>query len=192
MLFIIQHQTSELWMKLMLPSCDAAMTDMRATNCRRLQMLARVQQDHGAAGARLGRAGHHDAAGNYSAIRPVPGPVQRFSRATSTAASGSPMGSKNARHAGPTRTAPTCLALVQAAFAPSLYDEALRLLMARRGLACPASHRARLDAALHGKRRRGQAWLTVYRARIKHWDLYQLGGGLTDLEDAFASGASAM
>ena len=30
-----------------------------------------------------------------------------------------------------------------------------------------------------------QAWLTVYRAPDTHWDLYQLGEELTDLEDAF-------
>ena len=78
------------------------------------------------------------------------------------------------------------LALVQAAYeAPSLYDEALRLL-ARRGLPMPASHTERdwrepyveNDAV-------EQAWLTVYRNPEKHWDLYQLGEELTDLEDAF-------
>ena len=30
-----------------------------------------------------------------------------------------------------------------------------------------------------------QAWLTVYRQPEQHWDLYQLGEELTDLEDAF-------
>ena len=30
-----------------------------------------------------------------------------------------------------------------------------------------------------------QAWLTVYRDPQRHWDLYQLGEELTDLEDAF-------
>jgi tryptophan 2,3-dioxygenase len=29
------------------------------------------------------------------------------------------------------------------------------------------------------------AWLTVYRDPKQHWDLYQLGEELTDLEDAF-------
>jgi tryptophan 2,3-dioxygenase len=58
--------------------------------------------------------------------------------------------------------------------------------MARRGLAVPASHTERdwtqpyveNDAV-------EQAWLTVYRNPEKHWDLYQLGEELTDLEDAF-------
>ncbi len=30
-----------------------------------------------------------------------------------------------------------------------------------------------------------QAWLQVYRNPREHWDLYQLGEELTDLEDAF-------
>ena len=78
------------------------------------------------------------------------------------------------------------LATVEAAWrAPGLYDEALRLL-ARRGIAVPASHLERdwtqpytPDAAVE------QAWLAVYRDPQRHWDLYQLGEELTDLEDAF-------
>ena len=75
---------------------------------------------------------------------------------------------------------------MQAAYErPSLYDESLRLL-ARRGLAVPASHLQRdwtqpyaaADAV-------EQAWLVVYRAPSEHWDLYQLGEELADLEDAF-------
>src|SRR2546427_567865 len=30
-----------------------------------------------------------------------------------------------------------------------------------------------------------QAWITVYRDPHKHWDLYQLGEKLADIEDAF-------
>jgi tryptophan 2,3-dioxygenase len=82
--------------------------------------------------------------------------------------------------------APARLAQVQAAYAaPSLYDEALRLL-ARRGIAVPDSHTQRdwtqpyaADAGVEA------AWLQVYRQPDTHWDLYQLGEELTDLEDAF-------
>ena len=85
------------------------------------------------------------------------------------------------------RTGPSCWRRSRRRWrAPSLYDESLRLL-ARRGLAVPAEpHRARLDAAL---RRRATAssrpgwWSTAIREQ--HWDLYQLGEELTDLEDAF-------
>jgi tryptophan 2,3-dioxygenase len=81
---------------------------------------------------------------------------------------------------------PDLLARVEAAWrAPSLYDESLRLL-ARRGIAVPASHLER-DWTLPYPADDGveQAWLTVYRDPKHHWDLYQLGEELTDLEDAF-------
>jgi tryptophan 2,3-dioxygenase len=81
---------------------------------------------------------------------------------------------------------PDLLAKVQAAFeAPSLYDEALKLL-ARRGLPVPVSHTQRDWTQPYAPSEAvEQAWLTVYRNSEKNWDLYQLGEELTDLEDAF-------
>ena len=81
---------------------------------------------------------------------------------------------------------PERLALVRRYFeAPSLYDEALALL-ARRGLPVPASHLRRdWTAPYPVSDAVEQAWLTVYRAPETHWELYQLGEKLTDLEDAF-------
>jgi tryptophan 2,3-dioxygenase len=69
--------------------------------------------------------------------------------------------------------------------APSLYDEALRLL-ARHGLDVPADHLER-DWTQPYQSSAGveAAWLTVYRQPDRYWDLYQLGEKLTDLEDAF-------
>ena len=96
------------------------------------------------------------------------------------------LGNKNRAMLQPHAHRPDLLAQVQAAFeAPSLYDEALRLL-ARRGLPVPASHTDRdwtLPYAESDAVER--AWLTVYRDPAQHWDLYQLGEELTDLEDAF-------
>ena len=96
------------------------------------------------------------------------------------------LGNKNAAMLKPHSHRPDLLAQVEAAWrAPSLYDESLRLL-ARRGLAVPTSHTERdwtlpyvVDDAVE------QAWLIVYRDPDRHWDLYQLGEELTDLEDAF-------
>ena len=69
--------------------------------------------------------------------------------------------------------------------APSLYDEALRLL-ARRGLPVPASHTERDWTQPYAASDAVEAaWLAVYRDPKQHWDLYQLGEELTDLEDAF-------
>jgi tryptophan 2,3-dioxygenase len=77
-------------------------------------------------------------------------------------------------------------ATVEAAWrAPSLYDEALRLL-ARRGLPVPA-HRVQRDwtEPYTADGQVEQAWLAVYRDPAAQWDLYQLGEELVDLEDAF-------
>ena len=86
----------------------------------------------------------------------------------------------------PALTRPDLLAGVQAAFeSPSLYDEALRLL-ARRGLAVPATHTQREWTQPYAENAEVEAaWLQVYRDPKGHWDLYQLGEELTDLEDAF-------
>jgi tryptophan 2,3-dioxygenase len=96
------------------------------------------------------------------------------------------LGNKNAAMLRPHAHRPDHLATVEAAWrAPSLYDEALRLL-ARRGLPIPQTHLDRDWAqpyAAHAEVE--QAWLTVYRSPEDHWDLYQLGEELVDLEDAF-------
>jgi tryptophan 2,3-dioxygenase len=96
------------------------------------------------------------------------------------------LGNKNAAMLKPHAHRPDLMAPVEAAWrAPSLYDESLRLL-ARRGLALPASHTERDWTLPYAENAEvEQAWLGVYRAPDKHWDLYQLGEELTDLEDAF-------
>ena len=68
---------------------------------------------------------------------------------------------------------------------PSLYDEALKLL-ARRGVAIPPSHLHRdWTQPYLASPEVEAAWLQVYRNPAQHWDLYQMGEELTDLEDAF-------
>jgi tryptophan 2,3-dioxygenase len=96
------------------------------------------------------------------------------------------LGNKEAELLKPHAHRPELLAQVEAAWrAPSLYDEALRLL-ARRGIPVPASHTERdwtqPYVASPGVE---AAWLVAYRDPQHHWDLYQLGEELTDLEDAF-------
>jgi tryptophan 2,3-dioxygenase len=96
------------------------------------------------------------------------------------------LGNKNAAMLRPHSHSPQRLAEVEAAWrAPSLYDEALRLL-ARRGLPVPASHVTRDWTQPYTESPEvEQAWLQVYRKPEQYWDLYQLGEELTDLEDAF-------
>ena len=185
MLFIIQHQTSELWMKLMLTELGAAIGDIRADRLppafKKLARASRIMEQLVQAWDVLATMTPPE----YSAIRPHLGPSSGFQsyqyRCIEFA-----LGNKNAAMLKVHAHNPERLALVSSFFeAPSLYDEALRL-MARRGHPLPADHLQR-DWTLPYEASDAveQAWLTVYRAPEQHWDLYQLGEKLTDLEDAF-------
>jgi len=185
MLFIVQHQTSELWMKLMLHELQAAVRHIAQDDLPpAFKMLARVSKIM----EQLVHAWDVLATmtpPEYSAMRPYLGQSSGFQsfqyRCIEFA-----MGNKNAAMLKPHAHAPERLALVQAAYeAPSLYDEALRL-MARRGLPVPASHTERDWSQPYAASKEVEAaWLQVYRKPEAHWDLYQLGEELTDLEDAF-------
>ncbi len=185
MLFIVQHQTSELWMKLMLHELRAAVQLIAQDRLPpAFKMLARVSKIM----AQLVHAWDVLATmtpPEYSAIRPYLGHSSGFQSWQYRCIEFS-LGNKNAAMLKPHAHRPDLLALVEAAWrAPGLYDEALRLL-ARRGLPVPASHLER-DWTLPYPASDAveQAWLTVYRDPGAHWDLYQLGEELTDLEDAF-------
>ena len=185
MLFIIQHQTSELWMKLMLHELQAAMAHIAQDQLpAAFKMLARVSKIM----EQLVHAWDVLATmtpPEYSAMRPYLGQSSGFQSFQYRCIEFS-LGNKNAAMLKPHAHSAERLALVQAAYeAPSLYDEALRLL-ARRGLALPASHLERdWTQGYVPSPEVEQAWLQVYRAPEAHWDLYQLGEELTDLEDAF-------
>jgi len=185
MLFIIQHQTSELWMKLMLHELHAAVQCVAADQLpQAFKMLARV--------SRIMEQLVHAwdvlstmTPPEYSAIRPYLSNSSGF-QSHQYRQIEFMLGNKNPAMLKPHAHRPELLAPVEAAFkAPSLYDETLRL-MQRRGIQVPASHLDRdwtqAYAADDGVK---AAWLEVYRAPQTHWDLYQLGEELVDLEDAF-------
>jgi len=185
MLFIIQHQVTELWMKLLLHELRAAIGAVAGDQLQRaFKMLARVskimeQMVH--AWDVLATMTPPE----YSTIRPSLASSSGF-QSWQYRQIEFMLGNKNAAMLKPHEHRPDLLAEVQAAHdAPSLYDEALRLL-ARRGLPVPPSQVERNWAepyvASEGVE---QAWLVVYRDPEAHWDLYQLGEELTDLEDMF-------
>jgi tryptophan 2,3-dioxygenase len=185
MLFIVQHQTSELWMKLMLHELGAAVqriaNDDLGTAFKMLARVSRIMEQLVHAWDVLATMTPPE----YSAIRPYLSNSSGF-QSWQYRCIEFMLGNKNAAMLKPHAHTPEILARVEAAYrAPSLYDEALRLL-ARRGLPVPASHLERdwsqpyvSDDGVE------QAWLVAYRAPQQHWDLYQLGEELTDLEDAF-------
>jgi tryptophan 2,3-dioxygenase len=185
MLFIIQHQVSELWMKLLLHELEAAIQSVAADQLQRaFKMLARVSKI-------MEQLVHA-----WDVLATMTPPEYSQMRPSLASSSGFQswqyrmiefrLGNKNAAMLKPHLHRPDILERVQAAYdEPSLYDEALRLL-ARRGLPVPASHVERdwVDpyVASEGVE---QAWLVVYRDPEAYWDLYQLGEELTDLEDTF-------
>jgi tryptophan 2,3-dioxygenase len=185
MLFIVQHQTSELWMKLMLHELGAAIAAVAADDLPvAFKMLARV--------SRIMEQLVHA----WDVLATMTPPEYSAMRESLAKSSGFQswqyrciefrLGNKNAAMRRPHAHRADLLAIVDAAYtAPSLYDEALRLL-ARRGLPVPASHVERDWTQPYTESREVEAaWLQVYRAPREHWDLYQLGEELTDLEDAF-------
>ena len=188
MLFIIQHQTSELWMKLMLHELRAAIAAIANptdnTKPEAFKMLARVtriMEQLVNAWTVLSTMTPPE----YSAMRPYLASSSGFQSAQYRCIEFA-LGNKNAAMLKPHAHRPELLAQVEAAWrAPSLYDEALRL-MKREGVDVPADRLARdwtqPYVASPGVE---EAWLTVYRDPHAHWDLYQLGEKLTDIEDAF-------
>ncbi len=185
MLFIVQHQTSELWMKLMIHELRAAIgciaRDELAPAFKMLARVSKIMEQLVHAWDVLATMTPPE----YSAIRPYLSNSSGFQswqyRCIEFA-----LGNKNAAMLKPHAHKPQRLREVEAFYrAPSLYDESLRLL-ARRGLPVPASHVERdWTQPYVASDEVEQAWLTVYRDPEHHWDLYQLGEELTDLEDAF-------
>jgi tryptophan 2,3-dioxygenase len=121
----------------------------------------------------------------YSALRPYLGPSSGF-QSFQYRQIEFLLGNKNAAMLRPHAHHPERLAAVQAAYqSPSLYDEVLRL-MSRRDLTLPAAALQRDWTQPYTALPEVEAaWAQVYRAPEAHWDLYQMGEELVDLEDAF-------
>ena len=185
MLFIVQHQTSELWMKLLLHELSAAVynvtRDELGSAFKKLARVSKIMEQLVHAWDVLATMTPPE----YSAIRPYLSNSSGF-QSWQYRRIEFMLGNKNAAMLKPHAHRADILALVEATWrTPSLYDESLRLL-ARRGLAVPTSHTERdWTQAYVASDEVEQAWLHVYRNPERHWDLYQLGEELTDLEDAF-------
>jgi tryptophan 2,3-dioxygenase len=185
LLFIIQHQTSELWMKL-------AIHEMRAT-CRRiadddlrpafkmLSRVARIFEQLNSAWDVL----RSMTPSEYTTFREELGMSSGFQsyqyRMIEFLA-----GNKNEAQLRPHEHKPDAHAeLVLALRSPSIYDEALWLLE-RRGFVLNAavmkrdlSKRHEADDSVRA------AWRAVYREPTRYWELYELAEKLIDFEDYF-------
>jgi tryptophan 2,3-dioxygenase len=184
MLFIIQHQTSELWMKLMLHEMRAVRAHLRSDDLppafKMLARVARIMDQLVHAWDVLATLTPPE----YTAIRPYLGASSGF-QSYQYREIEFILGNKNAALLNVHATTPEYPLLQEALVTPSLYDEAVRLL-ARHGL--PVSE-ARLQSDLTKPTSADDsvqnAWLEVYRDPTRYWALYELAEKLVDLETAF-------
>ena len=185
MLFIIQHQTSELWMKLMLHELSAARRAIAADRLqpafKMLARVARIMEQLNSAWDVLRTMTPSD----YTRFRGALGASSGFQswqyRLIEFAA-----GNRNLAMTAPHAHRPDITALLEAELArPSLYDEALRAAD-RAGLPVPAEvlHRD-LRARWAGHDGVTQVWAQVYADPEAHWPLYELAEKLVDFEDYF-------
>ncbi|MDR5820880.1 tryptophan 2,3-dioxygenase [Caballeronia sp. LZ043] len=185
MLFIVQHQTSELWMKLALYELRAALAAVHRDELPpAFKMLARVSRIF----EQLVQAWNVLATmtpSEYTAMRPYLGQSSGF-QSHQYRQIEFMLGNKNEQMLKPHAHRPEIHAQVREALeAPSFYDEVIRLLPRRgfeidparlnRDWSQPTTHDASVEAA----------WLAVYRDPSRHWDLYEMAEELVDLEDAF-------
>ena len=185
MLFIIQHQTTELWLKLIRHELGAARDRIRADDLQpAFKMLARV----GRIMTQLIQAWDVLATltpSDYTAFRGALGRASGF-QSYQFRLIEFMLGNKQRAMIDPHRHRADLAAALEAELvAPSIYDEAIRLL-ARRGVAITPTALDRdfglpyvADPSVEA------AWTAVYRDPERHWDLYELGEELVDLEDFF-------
>ena len=182
MLFIVLHQTMELWMKQVIHELVAAQTEIRtgalSPSYKNLARVSRIQGVMTQTWDVLSTMTPAD----YLCFRDVLGQSSGFQSAQFRELEFR-LGLKDAaflkHHAeGSSERA----RLEEALAAPSLYDDALAQL-AKAGFALPApgprGEAYKPSAAVE------EAWLAVYRDTRKYWELYQLAEKLLDLDDSF-------
>ncbi|PST22685.1 tryptophan 2,3-dioxygenase [Rhizobium sp. JAB6] len=185
MLFIIQHQTSELWMKLALYEIQAARKMIAADRTQEaLKMLSRVARIF----EQLNSAWdvlRTMTPSEYTRFRDDLGQSSGFQswqyRLIEYAA-----GNRNLAMLKPHEHRPDIMEKLEAELArPSLYDEVLRRL-ARTGLPVPQEVLKRdLRQAWQFDEGVMAVWVTVYRDPSQYWEAYEVGEKLVDFEDYF-------
>ncbi|MBU2982027.1 tryptophan 2,3-dioxygenase [Lentibacter algarum] len=184
MLFIIQHQTSELWMKLALHELYAAREAMLTGNLSHgFKMLARVARIF----EQLNSA--------WDVLRTMtPSDYTRFRNDLGQSSGFQShqyrliefiLGNRNAAMLKPHEHKPEVLELLEAELAqPSLYDVALSML--NKTFALPETVLNRdLRSNYSASEPVTEAWTKVYQAPEAHWQLYELAEKLVDFEDYF-------
>jgi tryptophan 2,3-dioxygenase len=185
MLFIVQHQVSELWMRLAIHEIGAARKAVAGDDVQpAFKMLSRVARIF----EQLNNA--------WDVLRTMTPSEYTHFRGELGQSSGLQswqyrqiefmVGNRNRAMLRPHAHRPDIVARLEGELKrPSLYDEALRYLV-RNGVAVP---RAALERDLAGPYEMSEgvvaAWRTVYEDPETHWPLYELAEKLVDFEDYF-------
>lgn len=185
LLFVIIHQVSELWLKLLhaeleqarrsirqddLQTCNKTMARSKAIMEQLISawkvLLTMTTADYLSFRSGLGQSSGLQSAG-YRMVEFI-------------------LGNKDAEHLKPHRHDPATHArLAQALEEPGIYDEVLACL-ARRGLPVPARVIERDYREPYGGDPEVVAiWARIYREHDAYWDLYDLAEKLMDLEGLF-------
>ncbi len=185
MLFIIQHQTSELWMKLALHEVAAAREAIKSDDLQpAFKMLSRVARIF----EQLNNAWdvlRTMTPSEYTHFRDKLGQSSGFQSHQYRLIEYT-LGNRNGAMLKPHAHKPKVLAQLQHELTrPSLYDEAIHLL-ARRGIAIPDAILNRDLSQTHvADDAVTTAWQTVYETPQTHWELYEMAEKLVDFEDYF-------
>jgi tryptophan 2,3-dioxygenase len=185
MMFIIVHQTSELWLRLFLHELtgviECVKKDELDPSFKMLARISRVQTQLTATWDVLSTM----TPAEYSAFRNALGRSSGF-QSLQYRLLEFKLGNKNRDIIAVQKRDPAGFERLDIALnAPSIYDEVLRLL-SRRGYDIPASAIERDFAEPYAPSKAvTAAWLGVYHNAEKDWDLYQMAERLTDLDQKF-------
>ena len=185
MLFIIQHQTSELWMKLALHEMSAAREALRTNEIASMfKMLARVSRIFEQLNSAWDVLRTMTPA-DYTTFREALGPSSGFQSYQNRMIE-YVLGNRNPNMLKPHEHRPEIHAMLSAELErPSFYDEVVRYLfltldghdenLPEPQLRSPHAPVPEIQAK----------WKTVYEDIEAHWTLYELGEKLVDIEDYF-------
>jgi tryptophan 2,3-dioxygenase len=184
MLFVVIHQTKELWLKQIVHEVRFAQAQVRAGALvpayKSLARVSRIQTIMTMSWDVLATMTPSD----YTSFRSFLGSSSGFQSAQFREVEYL-LGLKDGNFLSFHSERPEVLAgLEQALHAPSLYDDALIQLDAH-GMLLPGDVLRRdFSRPYEASAAVEDAWLEVYRAPDRHWDLYQLAEKLVDLDDA--------
>lgn len=187
LLFIIVHQTKELWLKQILRELYAAKADIARDALvpayKALARVSRIQAVMTLSWDVMATMTPSD----YTRFRDALGPSSGF-QSDQFRTVEYLLGLKDAKFLKFQDERPDAKAAMQAALdGPSVWDEAIAAL-ARAGFDIPVETLERDFARAYSPCPAVEAaWLNVYRAPERYWDFYQLAEKLIDLDDAMAT-----